>query len=155
MGFNLPSADPLANKEGQGRITIRNGTLPTLQLNRNLMELMKNILRVRPESGDASAFQSISADLEIGGSEIRSRQITITGNGMDIDASGALALAGEGRLDYQGVSKMNARRNGFEGIVAGLLGSKVSADGRIDVPFTISGTLDRPRFALKNSPLFH
>jgi len=155
MGVNLPSADPLANKEGQGRITVRNGTLPTLQLNRNLMELMKSVLRVRTESGDASAFQSISADLEIGDGEIHSRQITIVGNGMDIDASGALALAGEGRLDYQGVSKMNARRNGFEGIVAGLLGSKVSADGRIDVPFTITGTLDRPRFALKNSPLFH
>jgi uncharacterized protein involved in outer membrane biogenesis len=155
MGFNLPSADPLANKEGQGRLTVRNGTLPSLQLNRNLMELMKNVLRVKPESGDASSFQSISADLEIGGGEIHSRQIAILGNGMDIDASGALALAGEGRLDYQGVSKMSARRNGFEGIVAGLLGSKVSADGRIDVPFTITGTLDRPRFALKNSPLFH
>jgi hypothetical protein len=39
--------------------------------------------------------------------------------------------------------------------VAGLLGSKVSAGGRIDVPFTITGTLDRPRVALKNSPFFH
>ena len=154
-GFNLASADPLANKEGQGQITVRNGTLPTLQLNRNLMELMKSVLRVRPESGDASSFQSISADLEISGGEIHNRQIAIVGNGMDIDASGALALAGAGRLDYQGVSKMNARRNGFEGIVAGLLGARVSADGRIDVPFTITGTLDRPRFALKNSPLFH
>ena len=153
-GLNVPSSDPLANKEGQGQITVRNGTLPTLQLNRNLMDLMKNLLKTRPEAGGPSSFQSIAADLEIGGGEIRSRQITILGNGMDIDASGALALAGEGRLDYQGVSKMSARKNGFEGIVAGLLGSKVSADGRIDVPFTLGGTLDRPRFALKNSPLF-
>ncbi len=154
-GLNVASADPLANKEGDGKIVVRNGTLPTLQLDRNLMELMKNLLRVRPESGDASSFQSISADLEISGGEIHSRQITIVGNGMDIEASGALALAGEGRLDYQGVSKMAARRNGFEGIVAGLLGSKVSANGTIDVPFTITGTVDRPRFVLKNSPLFH
>lgn len=153
-GLNLPSSDPLANKQGQGRITVRDGTLPTLQLNRNLMDLMKNILKTRPDSGDPSSFQSIAADLEIGGGEIHSRQITILGNGMDIDASGWLALAGEGRLDYQGVSKMNARQNGFEGIVAGLLGSKVSANGTIDVPFIITGTLDRPRVALKNSPLF-
>lgn len=153
-GLNLPSSDPLANKQGQGQITVRDGTLPTLQLNRNLMDLMKNVLRTRSEAGGPSSFQSITADLEISGREIRSQQITILGNGMDIDASGALALAGEGRLDYQGVSKMSARKNGFEGIVAGLLGSKISADGRINVPFTISGTLDRPRFALKNSPLF-
>ena len=154
-GLNLPSSDPLANKEGQGQIAVRNGTLPTLQLNRNLMDLMKNLLKTRPEAGGPSSFQSITADLEIGGGEIRSRQITILGNGMDIDASGALALAGEGRLDYQGVSKMDARKNGFEGIVAGLLGSKVSADGKINVLFTLAGTLDRPRFGLKNSPLFH
>lgn len=154
-GLNLPSPDPLANKEGQGQITVRNGTLPTLQLNRNLMDLMKNILKTRSEAGGPSSFRSIAADLQISGGEIRSRQITILGNGMDIDASGALALAGEGRLDYQGVSKMDARKNGFESIVAGLLGSRVSADGRIDVPFTLAGTLDRPRFALKNSPLFH
>lgn len=153
-GLNLPSSDPLANKQGQGQITVRNGTLPTLQLNRNLMDLMKNVLKTRPEAGEPSSFQSIAADLEIGGGEIRSRRITILGNGMDIDASGALGLAGEGTLDYQGVSEMNARKNGFEGLVAGLLGSKVSADGRIDVPFVITGTLDRPRFALKNSPLF-
>ncbi|HEV2425495.1 MAG TPA: AsmA family protein [Terriglobia bacterium] len=154
-GLNLPSSDPLADKQGQGEITVRNGTLPTLQLNRNLMDLMKNVLKTRPEAGEPSSFQSIKADLEIAGGEIRSRQITIVGNGMDIDASGALALVGAGRLDYQGVSKMDARKNGFEGIVAGLLGSKISADGRIDVPFILTGTLDRPRVALKNSPLFH
>jgi AsmA-like C-terminal region/AsmA family len=154
-GLNLPSPDPLANKEGAGRITVHNGTLPTLQLNRNLMALMKNILVTRPESGDPSSFQSISADLEISGGEIHSRQISIVGNGMDIDASGALALAGAGRLDYEGVTKMAARHNGFEGIVAGLLGSRISADGKIHVPFTLTGTLDQPRFALKNSPLFH
>jgi uncharacterized protein involved in outer membrane biogenesis len=154
-GLNLPSADPLANKEGVGQIVVRNGTLPTLQLNRNLVELMKNILNTGAKSGDPSSFRSISADLEIGGGEIHSRQITILGNGMDLDASGALALGGAGRLNYEGVAKMTARRNGFEGIVAGLLGSKISADGRINVPFTIAGTVDQPRFALKNARLFH
>jgi uncharacterized protein involved in outer membrane biogenesis len=154
-GLNLPSADPLANKEGAGRIIVRNGTLPTLQLNRNLMELMKSILKTQPASDGPSSFRSISADLEISDGQIHSRQVTILGNGMDIDVSGSLALAGAGRLHYQGVSKMTPRRNGFEGIVAGLLGSTVSADGRINVPFSITGTIDQPRFALKNSPLFH
>ncbi|HUI40573.1 MAG TPA: AsmA family protein [Terriglobia bacterium] len=154
-GWNMPSADPLAGKQGTGNVTVRNGTLPTLQLNKNLMLLMKSVIKTGQASDDPSSFRSIAADLEIGGGEIRSRQVQILGNGVDVDASGALALAGAGRLDYTGVSKINARTTGFTGLIASALGSKMSADGTVNLPFTLTGTLDRPHFGVKNSQFFH
>jgi uncharacterized protein involved in outer membrane biogenesis len=141
---------PLA--EGTGELTVRNGTLPALQLNGDMKQLLKNI--VRTGSADLSSFRSISADLEIASSEIRSRQITILGNGIEMDVSGSLALDGAGQLNYQGVGKIDVQRNGYSNVLAGLLGSKISG-GRISFPFTLTGTLESPHFGIKSSPWLH
>jgi hypothetical protein len=141
---------PLA--EGTGELTVRNGTLPALQLNGDMKQLLKNI--VRTGSADLSSFRSISADLEIASSEIRSRQITILGNGIEMDVSGSLALDGAGQLNYQGVGKIDVQRNGYSNVLAGLLGSKISG-GKISFPFTLTGTLESPHFGIKSSPWLH
>jgi hypothetical protein len=122
-------------------------------MNADMRQLLKNIVRTGSGSADPSSFRSISADLEIGGSEIRSRQITIVGNGIEMDVSGSLSLEGAGRLDYQGVGKIDAQRNGYSTVLAGILGSKIS-EGKITFPFTLTGTLESPRFGIKNSPWF-
>ncbi len=145
------SADPLADNEGSGDLTVRNGTLPELRLNSDMKQLLKNIVRTGSPSADPSSFRSITADLEIAGSEIRSRQITILGNGIEMDVTGSLALEGAGRLDYQGVGKIDVQHNGYSSVLAGLLGSKISG-GKISFPFTLTGTLESPRFGIKNSP---
>jgi uncharacterized protein involved in outer membrane biogenesis len=145
--------NPLADKEGAGELTVRNGTLPELRVNADLRQLLKNIIRTGSASADPSSFRSISADLEIGGGEMRSRQITILGDGIEMDVSGSLALDGAGRLNYQGVGKIDTRRNGYSSVLAGLLGSKITG-GKITFPFTLTGTLASPRFGIKNSPWF-
>jgi uncharacterized protein involved in outer membrane biogenesis len=144
---------PLADEEGTGDLTIRNGTLPDLRVNADMRQLLKNIVRTGSGSADPSSFRSISADLEIGGGEIRSRQITILGNGIEMDVTGSLSPEGAGRLDYQGVGKIDAQRNGYSSVLAGILGSKISG-GKITFPFTLTGTLESPRFGIKNSPWF-
>lgn len=147
-GSMTPSSDPLGGKEGTGQLTVVNGRLPTLQLNRNLMMLIKDLVHTAPASGDPSSFRSISADLELGGGELRSHRIVILGNGIDLDASGTLTAAGAGQLNYQGVAKVEAGTSGVTNILAGLLGSKIQG-GKLNFPFTLTGTLDAPRFALK------
>jgi uncharacterized protein involved in outer membrane biogenesis len=149
-GSMTASPDPLAGKEGAGELTVRNGRLPTLQLNKNLMALIRDLVQVGPSSSDPSSFRSISADLELSGGQLDSRRISVLGNGVDLDASGTIALAGAGQLKYQGVAKLNATTSGVSNLLAGLLGSKVQ-NGKLNFPFTLTGTLDAPRFALKPS----
>ncbi|HEY6294003.1 MAG TPA: AsmA family protein [Terriglobia bacterium] len=149
------SGDPLDNKQGRGQVTVRSGTLPGIRLNRDLMALIKNVIRSGSASADPSVFSSMSADLEIAEGQIRSRQISILGNGIDLDASGTLALGGAGRLNYQGVAKISARQNAVGNLVAGLLGSKMSAGGQISFPFTLTGTLVAPHFDAPRSPILH
>jgi len=152
-GAGVPSRNPLDNKEGKGQVTVRQGTLPGIRLNPDLMALIRNIIRTGPI--DPSAFRSMSADLEIAQGEIRSRQVSIAGNGIDLQASGALALGGEGRLDYQGVARISARQNAVGNLLAGLLGSKMASGGQISFPFVLSGTLTAPHFEVPRSVLFH
>ena len=141
------SEDPLACKRGKGQVVVRNGQLPTLRLNSNLMVLTR-LSDVGPASGDPSSFSSVSADLTLANDRVTSRNIKIVGNGLGIEAAGVLALVGEGALEYEGVAEVSAAQNALTTMLAGLSGAKF-ADGKLSFPFTLGGTLDHPRFALK------
>ena len=56
------SPDPLAGMRGSGQLTIRNGNLPSLQLNKNLLQLAQ-LAKMGPASGDPGSFSSIAIDL--------------------------------------------------------------------------------------------
>ncbi|MGH9356866.1 MAG: AsmA family protein, partial [Terriglobia bacterium] len=64
--------DPLAGIHGTGRVTVRNGQVPSLKLNVNLMKLA-HFNNLGPAKKDPSSFSSISTDLELGGPRISSR----------------------------------------------------------------------------------
>lgn len=142
------SPDPLAGMRGTGQLNIRNGQLPTLQLNKNLM-LLAHLTNLGPAAGDPSSFSSISADLNIANERITSNKIVIVGNGVDVDGSGSMAMAGAGSLDYQGLAKVAAGENPVTGVVAALSGATF-ADGKLSFPFTLGGTLQEPKFGLKS-----
>jgi hypothetical protein len=141
------SSDPLAGITGTGGVSVRNGQLPSLQLNKNLM-LLARLTNLGPAAGDPSSFSLISADLNIGQDRIASRKITVVGNGVDVDGAGSMSLAGAGNLDYVGVAKVAAQANSVSNLLAGLAGSAMS-EGKLSFPFSITGTLSSPRFALK------
>jgi uncharacterized protein YhdP len=141
------SEDPLAGKRGKGQVVVRNGQLPTLRLNSNLI-LLARFSDLGPAQGDPSSFSSVSADLTLANDRLTSRNIKIVGNGISIDAAGTLALVGQGSLEYEGVAEVNAAQNALTNMLAGLSGAKL-ADGKLSFPFTLGGTLDNPRFRLK------
>lgn len=141
------SEDPMASKHGKGQVVVRNGQLPTLRLNSNLM-LLSTLTDLGPASGDPSSFSSVSADLALANDRITSRNIKIVGNGVDVDAAGILTLAGKDSLAYEGAAEVRAAQNALTNVLAGLSGAKF-ADGKLSFPFTLGGTLDNPRFRLK------
>jgi hypothetical protein len=142
------SPDPLAGIHGAGQMTIRNGRLPSLQLNKNLLELAR-VAKMGPASGDPSSFSSVAMDFTIANNRINTTKATIVGNGVDVEASGSLGLAGEGSLDYQGVAKVAASQNALTSIVGAIAGATI-ADGKMAFPFNLAGTLQNPKFALKS-----
>lgn len=142
------SLDPLAGMSGVGQVNVRNGQLPSLQLNKNLM-LLARLSNLGPASGDPSSFSSVSADLNIANDRISSNKIVVAGNGVDVDGSGSLGLAGEGSLDYQGVAKIVAGQSALTNLLEGLTGATAEG-GKLSLPFTIAGTLGNPKFLLKS-----
>jgi hypothetical protein len=142
------SPDPLAGMQGTGQVNVRNGQLPSLQLNKNLM-LLARLGNLGPAAGDPSSFSSISADLNIANDRITSNKLSLIGNGVNVDGSGSVALAGAGSLDYQGVAKLVAGQSAVSNLLQGLTGA-TSENGKLSLPFNIVGTLGNPKFLLKS-----
>lgn len=143
------SSDPLAGMRGTGQMSIRNGLLPTLQLNKNLM-LLARLANLGPAAGDPSSFSSIAADLNIANERISSNKVSIVGNGVNVDGAGSMALAGAGDLNYQGTASLAAGQNAVNNLLAGLSGAKIE-NGKLTFPFGLLGTLASPKFTLKNA----
>jgi uncharacterized protein involved in outer membrane biogenesis len=146
-GEDTHSPDPLAGIRGAGQMSVRNGAMPSLQLNRNL-RLLAQMANFGPANGDPSSFSSISADFNIADEKLSSTKIALAGNGVDVDGSGRMTMAGEGSLDYQGVAKVAAGSNPLTNVLVGLSGGKL-AEGKLAFPFTLGGTLANPKFTLK------
>jgi hypothetical protein len=118
-----------------------------LQLNKDLLELAR-LAKMGPASGDPGSFSSIAIDFNIANNRINTPRATIVGNGVDVDASGSLALAGPRSLDYQGVVRVAARQNTLTDILGGLAGATL-ADGKMAFHFNLAGTLQNSIFTLK------
>jgi uncharacterized protein involved in outer membrane biogenesis len=141
------SPDPLAGIQGAGQMSVLNGAIPSLQLNRNL-RLLAQMATLGPANGDPSSFSSISADFKIADEKLSSTKVALAGNGVDVEGSGTMTMAGEGSLDYQGVAKVAASSNPLTNALVGLSGAKL-AEGKLTFPFTLGGTLANPKFSLK------
>jgi hypothetical protein len=129
-------------------MTIRKGKLPKLQWNTNLLQLAQ-LAKMGPASGDPGSFSSIAIDFTVANNRINTSKAVIVGNGIDVNASGSLGLAGEGSLDYQGVAKVAASQNALTSVLAGMSGATV-ANGKMAFPFKLAGTLQNPKFTLKS-----
>ena len=145
------SADPLAGITGSGLVSIGNGQLPSLELNRNL-RMLALVVGLATADTDPSSFKSISADFKIAEGRLSSSGIALASNGLDVRGGGSMTLAGAGTLDYQGSASLTIdTRNPIAGVVAGIAGAKVSGNTAA-FPFTIGGTLAKPSFSLKGTP---
>ena len=141
--------DLLAGISGSGHIAIRNGRLPGLQWNQNLLQLVR-LAKMGPASGDPSSFSSIAMDFTIANNRINTTKATIVGNGVELDGSGSLGLAGKGSLAYQGVARVVTSRNALTDILRGISGATL-VNGKMAFHFKLTGTLQNPQFTVMPS----
>jgi uncharacterized protein involved in outer membrane biogenesis len=145
------STDPLQGLAGSGETTIRDGQMPSLQLTSNIRSLAK-MASVGPANGDPSAFSLLSTNFLIADGRLTNNKITLTGNGVDVDGSGSMTMAGDGSLDYRGDASLAASgSNPLATVLGGLAGAKF-ANGKMIFPFTVGGTFASPKFSLKGAP---
>jgi uncharacterized protein involved in outer membrane biogenesis len=144
MGGEIAHTEhPLDGLYGSGHLIVRNGQVPSLKLNANLMKLA-HYNDLGPAKDDPSSFNMISTDLELDHDRISSKVIDIDGYGVDVDGSGSVSLIGDAELDYQGIAQI-ASQGFITNMFARLAGGTLK-DGKLLFPFRIKGTLDNPIF---------
>jgi hypothetical protein len=126
-------------------VTVRNGQVPSLKLNANLMKLA-HFNDLGPAKNDPSSFNLITSDLELADQRISSRVIDIDGYGVDVDGSGSVSVSGSDELNYQGLAEITSKQGFFTNTIARLSGATLK-DGKLQFPFRISGTIENPVFS--------
>jgi uncharacterized protein involved in outer membrane biogenesis len=139
------SLRPLAGIHGAGHLTVRNGQVPSLKLNANLMKLA-HFNDLGPAKNDPSSFNLITTDLELADQRISSRVIDIDGYGVDVDGSGSVSVSGSDELNYRGLAEITTKESFFTNTIARLSGATLK-DGKLQFPFRIGGTIDSPVFS--------
>ncbi len=139
------SLRPLAGIRGTGHLTVRNGQVPSLKLNANLMKLA-HFNDLGPAKNDPSSFNVITTDLELADQRISSRVIDIDGYGVDVDGSGSVSVSGSDELNYRGLAEITTKESFFTNTIARLSGATLK-DGKLQFPFRIGGTIDSPVFS--------
>jgi uncharacterized protein involved in outer membrane biogenesis len=136
---------PLAGIHGAGHVTVRNGQVPSLKLNANLMKLA-HFNDLGPAKNDPSSFNMITTDLELANQRISSKVIDIDGYGVDVDGSGSVSITGSDELDYRGLAEITTKESFFTNTVARLSGASL-VKGKLQFPFRIGGTINNPVFS--------
>jgi uncharacterized protein involved in outer membrane biogenesis len=136
---------PLAGMHGTGHVTVRNGQVPSLKLNANLMKLA-HFNDLGPAKNDPSSFNLITTDLELTNRRISSRIIDIDGYGVDVDGSGSVSVSGSDELNYRGLAEITTKESFFTNTIARLSGAAL-VDGKLQFPFRIGGTIGSPIFS--------
>ena len=140
------SPNPLERIHGSARITVRNGELPTLNQDKNMMK-MTRFRDPGSASRAPSSFSSFSADMNLANRRISSHQINIAFYGIDVQCSGSLGVTGGGGLDYKGVASVLNSQGFFTNMMARMSGAKLEK-GKLSFPIRIEGTLQNPKFSV-------
>jgi hypothetical protein len=124
---------------------VRNGKVPSLMLNANLMKLA-HFNDLGPAKNDPSSFNLITTDLELANQRISSKVIDIDGYGVDVDGSGTVSVSGSDELDYRGLAEITTKEGFFTNTVARMSGASL-VNGKLQFPFRIGGTINNPVFS--------
>jgi uncharacterized protein involved in outer membrane biogenesis len=139
------SVRPFAEIHGAGHVTVRNGQVPSLKLNANLMKLA-HFNDLGPAKSDPSSFNLITTDLELANQRISSKVIDIDGYGVDVDGSGSVSVSGSDDLNYRGLAEITTKEGFFTNTVARMSGASLK-NGKLQFPFRVGGTIDSPVFS--------
>lgn len=139
------SLHPLQSLHGTGHLAVRDGQVPSLKLNANLMKLA-HYNDLGPAKNDPSSFNFLSTDLELDHERISSKVIDVDGYGVDVDGSGSVSISGSDELNYKGVAEIVWKQGVVTTLFARLAGGTLK-DGKLSLPFHVGGTIDNPIFA--------
>jgi uncharacterized protein involved in outer membrane biogenesis len=124
---------------GTGKFAVRNGHLPGVNLN----SVAGSLAKLAGVGGD-TPFTVLEGDLNIASQRVSSKLIHLDSPSGIVDLHGSVGL--DSTLDYQGTVTLNpaamVRSSGLGGVLGGLLASRV---GKITVPFTLAGTIEKPK----------
>jgi len=140
------SSNPLGRIHGSGRIIVRNGELPTLNQDKNMMK-MTRFRDLGAASRSPSSFSSFSGDMNLANGRIFSHQIDIAFYGIDVRCSGSLGVMNGEGLDYEGVASVLNSQGFFTNLMARMSGAKLEK-GKLSFPIRIGGTLQNPKLSL-------
>jgi len=140
------SSNPLGRIHGSGRIIVRNGELPTLNHDKNMMK-MTRFRNPGAASRPPSSFSSFSGDMNLANGRIFSHQINIAFYGIDVQCSGSLGVTGGEGLDYEGVASVLNSQGFFTNLMARMSGGRLEK-GKLSFPIRIEGTLQNPKFSV-------
>ncbi|HTV54088.1 MAG TPA: AsmA family protein [Terriglobia bacterium] len=134
-------------QQGQGALMVHQGTWPKLELEPNLVQLLK-LAKLGSSSANLARFSLISADWRLAAGVITVTKLHIADQGAVVDSSGTVDLMRDGRLDFQGDLRMPARQNALSNLLAGITGGRFHGN-TIDVPFVVNGTAKKPALGLR------
>ncbi len=152
--------NPEAALTGAGTFAARNGSLPGFALTDFMVHAVRS-LGVNAPSGP-TRFSYFGGDLRIAGERVYSTALRFVSDALDGMGRGSVGF--DRSLDYTGTGILKAVTPGAAGtssgsLLSGLLPSAGKTLGALaagasgaQVPFSIGGTFDAPRFALTGSP---
>ena len=124
---------------GTGKFSVRNGTLPGV----NLAGAAESVMKMAGVGGN-TPFTVLEGDLTIADQRVTSKQIHLDSSAGIVDLKGSLGL--DSTLDYQGTVTVNPAAalgtSKMGSVVGGLIGSRV---GKVTVPFALAGTIESPK----------
>lgn len=142
------SENPLEGIRGSSHIIVRDGELPTLNNDKNMLK-MTRFRDPGAASRAPSSFSRFSADMNLVDRRISSHLIDIAFYGIDVQCSGSLGVTGGGGLDYKGVASVLNSQGFFTNTMARMSGAKLEK-GKLSFPIRIEGTLQNPKFSEGN-----
>jgi len=143
--------DPRGALTGAGTFAVRDGSFPGLDLRSNLAQMAK-ALQLNVPTGD-TRFSYFGGDLRIAQERVYSNALRLDAEGLEGTSRGSIGF--NKTLDYTGTAGLRSLPTGAspsEGqspLVGQMLSNMLQgAAGRVQVPFSLRGTVDDPKFSL-------
>jgi len=136
---------------GKGQLTLVNGRLAQINLNRELV-LLGQVAGMRYEGRD-TPIEDMATNFEIADGWVRTNDLTMRTSDMTTDAAGGFSLNDE--MAFQGTATftpeasqrmLSSSSNPLGGLLGSVVGNVfVDDQGRVVVPFLLRGTFAQPR----------
>ena len=140
------TATPLADMHGTGTITIRKGELPSLDTDKDMIEME----RFRPAGTGAvpaSAFSTFSGDMELHDNHLYSKRIAVDFYGTNVVGSGSTSVL-DGAMDYRGEAIVLQKQGTITNLFARMFKGAQEKNGRLTFPLRVTGTIAYPKCSI-------